>query len=163
MSNNIFGIPADRNPRVPAVDFPFRHKIDVQMRFNDTDMLGHVNNNAYLSYLDLGKTGYFNTVAGEPISWEKVNIVVVNINVDFFAPTFLKENVVVLTRVVAIGNRSLTMEQQLVESRTGQVKCMARTVMAGIDLSTGQSQPIAEHWVKKIEAFEQRTISKDAL
>lgn len=162
MNDNIFNIPADTNPRIPAVEFPFRHKADVQMRFNDTDMLGHVNNNAYLSYFDLGKTSYFNAVAAEQVDWTNVNIVVVNINVDFYAPTFLNEKIAVLTQTLSIGHKSLTLLQRLVDLGTGQVKCQARTVMAGIDLKTGQSQPIAPQWVEKIEAFEQRRLNKDA-
>ncbi len=159
MVDNIFNIPADTNPRVPAAEFPFRHKVDVQMRFNDTDLLGHINNNAYLSYFDLGKTGYFNAVAGEEVDWTNVNIVVANIHVDFFSPTFLSNKVVVLTQVVSIGHKSLVMEQRLVDTVSGQVKCLARTVMVGVDLTTGQSQPIAEHWVEKINMFEQRQVN----
>lgn len=159
MVDNIFNIPADTNPRVPAAEFTFRHMADVQMRFNDTDMLGHINNNAYLSYFDLGKTSYFNAVAAENVDWTHVNIVVANISVDFFSPTFLSDKVVVLTQVVSIGNKSLVMEQRLVDIITGQVKCMARTVMVGVDLTTGQSQPIAEHWVEKINKFEQRQVN----
>lgn len=161
MNDNIFNIPTDVNPRIPAVEFPFRQKTDIQMRFNDTDMLGHVNNNACLSYLDLGKTGYFNSLVDEEVDWKSVNIVVVNINVDFYAPTFLGEKMTVLTQTVAIGHKSLTLLQRLVDLDTGQVKCQARTVMAGIDLKTGQSQPIAQQWLEKIEAFEHRRLNKD--
>ncbi|MCM1021286.1 MAG: acyl-CoA thioesterase [Muribaculum sp.] len=160
MTDNIFNIPFDNNPRVPVPDFPYRHMVDVQMRFNDTDMLGHVNNNAYLSYFDLGKTGYFNAVAADDVDWRHVNIVVANINVDFYAPTFLNEPVVVLTRVVAIGVKSLTMEQRLVDRETGQVKCMARSIMAGFNLETNQSQPIADHWIEKITHFEGHQLTK---
>lgn len=160
MTNNICNLPDDNNPRVPQSEHPFRHMVDVQIRFNDLDMLGHVNNGVYLNYFDLGKTGYFIDVSTGVVDWNSINIVVVNLNVDFFAPTFINEHVAVLTQVVSIGQKSLKMEQRLVNVDTGQVKSIARTVMAGIDLCTGQSQPIDGKWIDDITAFEGRVLTK---
>ena len=36
----------------------FFHRLPVQIRFNDVDRYGHVNNNAYFAYYDLGKQEY---------------------------------------------------------------------------------------------------------
>ena len=43
---------------------PFRHSIPVQLRFNDIDILGHLNNSVYFTLFDLGKTRYFEAVHG---------------------------------------------------------------------------------------------------
>ena len=32
----------------------FRHTLPLQLRFNDIDLLGHVNNSVYFSFYDLG-------------------------------------------------------------------------------------------------------------
>ena len=37
----------------------FRHTLPLQLRFNDIDLLGHVNNSVYFSFYDLGKARYF--------------------------------------------------------------------------------------------------------
>ena len=37
----------------------FKHSVPVQLRFNDADALGHVNNSVYFTFYDLGKTEYF--------------------------------------------------------------------------------------------------------
>ncbi len=66
----------------------FKHKLPVQIRFNDIDSLGHVNNAIYLSYFDLGKSAYFQTVRTQIIDWTKIDIVVANVNIDFHAPHF---------------------------------------------------------------------------
>ena len=34
----------------------FKHSVPVQLRFNDADALGHVNNSVYFTFYDLGKT-----------------------------------------------------------------------------------------------------------
>ena len=39
--------------------YPFRRTTQVQLRFNDIDALGHVNNSVYFQFFDLAKTEYF--------------------------------------------------------------------------------------------------------
>ena len=43
-------------------DFEFHHTLPIQLRFNDVDKFGHVNNTVYFSFYDLGKTDYFASV-----------------------------------------------------------------------------------------------------
>lgn len=148
--------PPSENPRVPQPEAPFFHCQPLQIRFNDIDMLGHLNNGIYLQFMDLGKARYFNAVMPEKVDWHHINVVVVNINVNFYSPTYLDENIAVMTAVVAMSQRSFTMEQRIVNTDTGDVKCVARTIMAGFDMATAQSAPIDKTWVDAISAYEQR-------
>lgn len=146
------------NPRVPLQQFQFRHRLPVQIRFNDIDMLGHVNNAIYLQYLDLGKSHYFEDVVPEAVDWKHINIVVVNINCDYYAPTHITEPIAVHTTTVKVGEKSLKLEQRIVNTSTGEVKCLCYTVMAGFDLTTGLSAPIDRKWVKAISEYEGREL-----
>lgn len=146
------------NPRVPAEEFPFRHSYPVQIRFNDIDVVGHLNNSIYFSFLDLGKMQYFNEIMKDRITWKQVPVVIVNINIDFYSQTFIDERLEVLTQTVRLSDRSLTLEQRIVNPVTGDVKCVARTVMAGFDVSTGKSAPIPEEWKQAVRNFEGRNI-----
>lgn len=143
-----------QNPRIPAPVKPFRHKLPVQLRFNDVDMFGHVNNTVYLQFFDLGKLRYFEDALGKDFDKSGLAVVVVNINCDFFEPSFLKENLEVLTQTVHIGDKSITLEQRVVNSATGSVKCLCRTVMAGFDPHTLQSAAIPDRHRAAIEAYE---------
>ena len=60
----------------------FHHTLPIQLRFNDVDKFGHVNNTVYFSFYDLGKTEYFASVC-PGVDWEKTGIVVVHIEADF--------------------------------------------------------------------------------
>lgn len=157
MHNEIILPPSD-NPRVPVAEYAFRHLTRVQLRFNDIDMLGHVNNSVYLEAFDLAKVQYFQAVADGRLDWRKVNIVVANINCDFFAPTFFDEEVGVITTVTRIGEKSLSLEQRLINVTTGQVKTVCRTVMVGIDLKTGHSAAVDLDWVKAVATYEGRVV-----
>ncbi len=152
--------PSSANPKIPDPSFPFRHSIPLQVRFNDIDMLGHINNSVYLSFLDLGKTHYFNTVVPGAIGVGNISIVVVNINCDFFSPAYISEPLEVLTAVTAVSDRSLTMEQRIVNSDTGDVKCVCHTVLAGFDSAMAQGAPLDPTWVNAISAFEERSFAK---
>lgn len=139
----------------------FRHRLPLQMRFNDIDMLGHLNNSVYLTFMDLGKARYFEEVnGGEPVDISKMGIVIVNINANFCVPTFFNESIEVETAAVAIGEKSITLEQRIYSLPDRQVKCSCRTVMAGFDIHTNTSIPISEEWVRKFEDFEGRTLRK---
>lgn len=152
-------VPSD-NPRVAPSDFPFRHCQPLQIRFSDIDMLGHLNNNVYLTFMDLAKIRYFSAVKGTPITAQDLAMVVVHIDCDFLAPTFLDDNIEVWTRVTRIGDRSLNLEQRIVNADTGEVKCIGRTVMAGYDPATALGAPLREDWITLIEAFEQHPLRK---
>ena len=65
----------------------FHHTLPIQLRFNDVDKFGHVNNTVYFSFYDLGKTEYFASVC-PGVDWEKTGIVVVHIEADFVKQIF---------------------------------------------------------------------------
>ena len=66
-------------------EIKFRHTMPVQIRFSDVDQFGHVNNSVYFSLYDLAKTTYIKDVLGSA-DWNKMAIVVANINANFYAP-----------------------------------------------------------------------------
>lgn len=146
------------NPRVPVPEFPFRHEVPLQIRFNDIDLLGHLNNAVYIQFFDLGKSRYFQDVMPEGVDWRHINIVVANINCDFFAPTYITEPIAVLTTITHMGEKSFALEQRIVNSDNGEVKCIAKTIMVGFDMTTGKSAPIDPKWVEALEKYEQRKL-----
>ncbi|MFG6386020.1 MAG: acyl-CoA thioesterase [Muribaculaceae bacterium] len=148
------------NSRIPEAGFPFNHRLELQIRFNDIDMFGHLNNSVYLQFFDLGKMNYFNTVLGQDFIKSGLYVVIVNINCNFYSPTLINEKLEVLTAVTEIGYKSLTLEQRIVNKATGDVKCIAQTIMAGFDPSTMKSAPIPEQPCKLMEKYEGRNLIK---
>lgn len=146
------------NSRIPDPVFPFRHKLDLQLRFNDFDMFGHLNNNVYLEFFDMGKLRYFEAVLGGDFMKSSLKVVVVNINCNFFSPSYLNDQLQVLTTVTHIGEKSLTLEQRVVNRRSGEVKCMATTIMAGFDASTMTSAAIPNESRLAFSNFEGREV-----
>lgn len=142
------------NSRIPEPTVSYKHRIPVQLRFNDIDMFGHVNNTVYFQFFDLGKLRYFEDVLGKDFAKKGFTAVIVNVNCDFFSPSFLNERLEVRSAVAAIGEKSITLEQRVVNPESGDVKCLCRTVMSGFDASTLKSAPIPVHFRNIIAAFE---------
>lgn len=147
-------LPPDSNPRVPQQQHPFHHRLDIQTRFTDADSFGHINNNTYLSYMDLGKIDYFKTVTGRDLTPADIRSVVVHISIDFFAPAYLTEPLQVYTAITSIGNRSYTIQQRIVNAHTHETKTVGTTILAGFDPLTAQSAPLDPQLVATISAFE---------
>ena len=144
------------NTRVPEPLFPYRHNLPVQMRFNDVDMFGHVNNTVYLEFFDLAKLEYFRAVMGAEFDAHSIALVVVNINCNFFSPTFIEQRLEVLPTTVRVGEKSVVLDQRIVNPDSGDVKCQCTTVMAGFDIKTGRSAPVSESWRTHLVAYEGR-------
>ena len=132
----------------------FYHTTPIQLRFNDFDALGHVNNSVYFSFYDLGKTTYFNEVIPDISVSKEVGVVIANIQVSFLVSVYPGENVAVETAVVEIGNKSFKLQQRLIDVETNEVKCVCQTVMVCYDAKTKSSHPISEAWRKAMAEFE---------
>lgn len=136
------------------MDSIFKHQIPIQLRFNDIDPLGHVNNSIYFNFFDLGKTGYFETIWKQNIDWQKSDVVIASCHADFLLPIFFHEKVAVETAVTHIGNKSFKMEQRIVNTENNTIKCVCSTVMVSFDIKTGESKPVPGEWKQAIIDFE---------
>ena len=121
-------------------EIEFHHSLPIQLRFNDVDKFGHVNNTVYFSFYDLGKTEYFASVC-PGVDWEK-------------------DGIVVQTAVCEIGTKSFHLMQRVIDTETMEVKCICRSVMVTFDLEKHQSKPLTEEWIEAICRFEGRDLRK---
>lgn len=149
-------LPQSPNPKVPGPEVAFHHAIDAQLRFNDVDIFGHINNSVYLQLLDLAKVRYFEAVLGGPVDWHDATVVVVNINASFYSPGYFDEPLTVATAVGKMSEHSFILEQRIYNRATGDVKCAAKTVMAGFDPQTATGIAVPEKWVNALLNFENR-------
>lgn len=137
----------------------YHHLLPIQLRFNDIDQFGHVNNTVYFTYYDLGKTEYFATVY-PALKWDKDGIVVVHIEADFLSQIKSNDPIAVQTAIVEIGNKSMTMVQRVINTRTEEIKCLCKSVLVAFDLEKHDSKEIPEDWKEAISAFERRDVRK---
>lgn len=137
-----------------AVDRHYRHRLPIQIRFNDVDRYGHVNNNAYFAFYDLGKEDYLFSVLRMNYRDTGVVPVIANINADFISPIFYGDKITVETRISHLGQKSFTLEQRAVNDVTGQEVCHCSTVMVCFSLKEQVSADIPPSYREAIMAYE---------
>ncbi len=132
----------------------FRHRTPVQVRFNDVDRFGHVNNTAYFSLYDLGKVEYMHAVLGKNFERRDIVPVVANINADFIRPIFYGDPIVIETATVHLGHKSFRLCQRAVNTDTGVVMCQCLTTMVCFSLSSQEAVDIPDAMREAIRKYE---------
>lgn len=142
-----------------ADDMKFRHALPVQIRFNDVDQYGHMNNSSYFSLYDLAKTSYLRDVLGNK-DWHHLGIVVANINADFLAPVFFSDDLIIETTVIHLGHKSFTLLQRAINKASGVLKCQCRTVMVGYDVATKEPVELPADFKQAVCDYEGKSLEE---
>lgn len=130
----------------------FTHSVDLQLRFNDVDVLGHLNNTIYFSFYDTGKAYFFEHIMNSPMQWKHVDCVIANVDCAYISPIYFGEQIQVWTRVSEIHDKSFRLQQMLVEKNTGELKSACESVMVSFDPDTKQAVPMKEEWRRALTA-----------
>ncbi len=136
-------------------------KKEIQIRFTDIDMLGHVSNIFIQQYYDIGKMSYFTDVMGMPFLWKKEAFIVVAINNNYIGEIKAEEQIVINTKVVKVGSKSITFLQEIVNSMTLEIKGRSESVLVAFDLEERKSFEIYQHWREKIEKHEESELKNN--
>lgn len=132
------------------------HKLPLQLRFNDIDMMGHVNNAVIMEFFDLGKSTYFSE-AGLPVRPDEGDfcVIVVHVEVDFHSQIRWQDHIAVTTQVSNWGHKSLRVKQQVINTDTGEPCATCSTVMSGFSRETGASAVIPEEVKERVMRYDE--------
>ena len=136
----------------------FKHSLDIQIRFNDLDVLNHVNNAVIQEYFDLGRLYYLQKLLKGELRTGNNTLIIASIKTDFMEPVFLENHIIVRTSVFHIGNKSLKMMQQLYDVSGEKIKAECESVMVAFDISNQESIEFPDKWRQNIIAFEDKVV-----
>ncbi|WP_295914998.1 thioesterase family protein [uncultured Alistipes sp.] len=122
----------------------------VQKRFSDIDPFQHVNNVSQQMYFDVGKLEYYQKVLGAEVLLGDLRIVTVSTTTSYMGQIRLNDEVRVTTTCEKIGNKSLTLLQQLLVG--DQVRSESRSVMVAFDFAQQESIPVPDAWRARLLA-----------
>ena len=125
------------------------HVIPAQIRFNDIDILGHLNNTVYLSLFDLGKAMYMREIGLRPSVSAPPASVIVDIHIQFIKPVHFGDEIFIRTRCSEIGDKHFVLDQEMVDA-AGEERSRCRSVMVYVDPATAKSAPIPSDWRQKL-------------
>jgi len=127
----------------------FQATVEAQVRFRDTDALGHVNNAVYLSWMELGRMAFTDAVLPE-IDWTKTGFILAHVSIDYLEPVFLGDKVKVYMRAGKIGGKSVVLECLITKTdKKGERPAAKGTnIIVAFDYEKNTSVPIPEDWKK---------------
>lgn len=114
----------------------------LQVRWGDSDRLGHVNNTRFVEYLQEGRVQFLNAVFGGP--GVRGAAVVRKLTTDFLHPILDDSGPLTIELwITRIGTTSYGV-RHVVTDRDGKVCADAEALMVAFDLATSSSRPLSE-------------------
>jgi acyl-CoA thioester hydrolase len=124
---------------------PGRHRLDIQVRFADSDAIGHVNNACFATYTELARLNFLREIGHRPDS-----LILAHLSIDFRRQVQLEDRVHVESWVDSIGTSSFSLRQD-VHANDG-VAAEVRAVMVGFDYQAQRSEPLpadVREWLER--------------
>lgn len=116
-------------------------RTEIQVRFSDLDMLGHVSNSVYAQYFDLARIDYFREVREFS---EVPQYVVASVKMDMLQEIRFDHRVVVETWVESVGTKSMNIAHHLYAN--GDCVTVSRSVLVGFDIQTRKAVALPTDW-----------------
>lgn len=115
---------------------------EIQVRFSDTDAMGHISSGSYAAFAEVGRAAFFKAIP-EPrqaIPW----FVLVHLGLDFVSEGRYGQAFTLSTRVAKMSRKTLTFEQ--IVRADGEVACKLEVVLVAFDEKTRKSIELPSHW-----------------
>ena len=126
------------------------YKTEIDIRFRDIDVMGHVNNAVYATYIEQARTEYYRDVLSADLS--SMSNVLASLSIDFHRAVELTDETAIVTLDIAeIGRSSVRMTYEI---RTdGQVVADAETTVVSLDPDSGEPTAIPDTRRAEIESY----------
>jgi len=122
------------------------HRTDIQVRFGDTDALGHVNNASFSAYAELARLDFLGRFGGSVRS-----LILASLYIDFRRQVKFTDEVHVDTVVEKIGTSSVTLAQRIFAS--GERAADVRSTVVYFDYSNSKSRPLTDEMRAAVAPF----------
>jgi acyl-CoA thioester hydrolase len=121
--------------------------------FADVDMMQHVNNVAYIRWLETLRAEYFAQVMRTPINGEN-GMIQATINFTYERQLSYREEIAVGCRVPRIGTKSFDFYYEVWSRTEGQRAAHGITTMVAFDFNANRTIAVPQSWRDAIAAYE---------
>jgi acyl-CoA thioester hydrolase len=121
--------------------------------FHDIDMMQHVNNAAYVVWLETVNSNYFCEVLGGPL-FGATSMIMAHLEMNYEQPLDYREEVAIGCRVSRLGGKSLDFSFEVWSETRRRQAASGHSTMVAYNYDTRSSIAIPEPWREKIKAFE---------
>jgi acyl-CoA thioester hydrolase len=115
---------------------------EVQVRFSDIDVMGHVNNAIYLSYFEMTRVHYFEQLLSSKWNYQEDGFLLARNEVDYILPIFLTDKPKIKLITKELGNKSFTFTYEIYVG--DQLRTKGLSVMVGYNSLENKTIPIPD-------------------
>lgn len=123
--------------------------MNLRVRFSDTDMLGHVNNSRYFTFMEEARVHFVE----EEIKFTKLPLILASAKVDFRAQTFYTQTLRIESWVSRIGNSSFDIACQMFDAQTNQLQFEGIAVLVYFDYETQKPARVPTDFREALEKY----------
>ena len=117
----------------------FEHEV----LFRDLDAMGHVNNVAFIAFMEDARMRYWKTLRQEYVL-KKINFILAEVSCTYRSPAYLGETIIIGIRARNLGNRSFHFEYRMEDKATGRLIVSGRSIQVMYDYKGKQSLALDE-------------------
>jgi acyl-CoA thioester hydrolase len=130
----------------------------VKVYFSDCDMMGHLNNARFFTFMEQARLEYaknfseidFRNLKSDPV----LSFILAEISCNFKSPAYLDETLIVKIRASDLKRSSFVFEYELSEEKTKRLVALGRSVQVFFNYQQQKSVEIPEGIRKKFEEIE---------
>lgn len=132
----------------------FRHMVRIQPRFADIDMMGHLNNATYHTYLEEARLAYARTVLQGGDKSEVSGMILAKTTIDYLKPIYRGDTILVYTRCTRLGRKSFDLACLILRESDQELMSTGLTTLVTYDYAAERSELIPEIWRERVLAYE---------
>lgn len=125
--------------------------IAIQVRFNDLDPYGHVNNTNYLDFMEYARSNSFGDMVENGLK-NGIWYIVANIEISYKKPILYGEKAIVTVWVSSAKGARFTINY-VIHNGEGKIFAEAKSVHAAINSQTGAPLRVTEEILSKVEDY----------
>lgn len=119
------------------------HSTDITVRGFHIDVFGHTNNARYLEFMEIARWDALQPIiASGFFAKRNLGFVIVNININYRAASFINDILEVKTIMKHIGNKSIVVHHDVFDKTKGHAVCDADVTFVLMDLKTRKAVPV---------------------
>ena len=132
-----------------------KHKTDIQIRFIDIDMMGHLNHATYLSYVELARLKFYDHLLGsEQHDWHtQQGLIMARMECDYLEQVSYDDKISVYTWCSRVGTKSFDLSWEIMK-KSGQSEvavAKGKTVIVCLDYESKKTVEIPADKREKLE------------
>ena len=119
----------------------YRVVFEHEILFRDLDALGHVNNVAFMAFMEDARLKYWKALR-QGLDARRIDFIIAEVTCRYHSPAHFGETLLLGIRVAGLGNKSFRFEYRMEDKATGRLVVEGKSVQVMYDYESQRSIPL---------------------